>query len=146
MIWCTSRVVNSVVATIVDGFVYKRVASVPLAQNLGLKLGIKEVPTISSYISDMLRQMVLARAEGPPCLDAAKWIRARVYELLGLMITGSELTSCLVWSTVRMAAAGAMSDEQATRLITVLSQVRWVPSYRTPLMLEMIVTAVYNGL
>ena len=62
------------------------------------------------------------------------------------MITGSELTSCLVWSTVRLAAAGGISDEQATILITVLSQVRWVPSYRTPLMLEMIVTAVYNGL
>lgn len=143
MIWCTSRVVNSVVATIVDGFVYRRITSVP--KTLGL-LGIKDVPTISTYISDMLRQMVLARAEGPACLDAAKWIRARVYELLGLMITGSELTSCLVWSTVRLAAAGGISDEQATRLIEVLTSVRWVPSYRTPLMLEMIVTAVYNGL
>ena len=148
MIWCTSRVVNSVVATIVDGFVYRRVASSggQVQKSLSLQLGVKEAPTISSYISDMLRQMVFARAEGPPCLDAAKWIRARVYELLGLMITGSELTAGLVWSTVRMAAAGSLTDEQATRLITVLTQVRWVPSYRTPLMLEMIVTAVYNGL
>jgi hypothetical protein len=147
MIWCTTRVVNHVIHGLVDGFVYKRISNpLPLLQDsLCKRLGASNVPTIASYISDMMRQMVLS-IKHTPSLDAIKWIRARVYELLGLMITGSELTSCLVWSTVRLAASGAITDEQATRVIDVLVRVRWVPSYRTPLMLEMIVAGVYNSL
>jgi len=148
MIWCTARVVNAVVGTLVDGFVYRRVpATVGLKDNretLIKKVAVStSVPTISTYVADMLRQLVLA---GPPTLDAVKWIRARVYELLGLMITGADLTSNLVWSTVRLATTGAITDAQATRVIDVLSRVRWVPSYRTPLMIETIIASVYVGL
>lgn len=150
MIWCTARVVNHVIHGLLDGFVYRRISKpLPLLQDsLCKKFGttIQDVPTITNYISDMMRQMVLSLKDSPPSLDAIKWIRARVYELLGLMITGSELTSCLVWSTVRLAASGAITDEQAMRAIDVLARVRWVPSYRTPLMLEMIVAATYNSL
>jgi hypothetical protein len=147
MIWCTARVVNSVVATILDGFVYKRIAGTQRLDRLAIakEVGANPNPaTIGSYVGEMMRQMAMALKEGPPSLDAAKWIRGRVYDLLGLMITGSELTSYLVWSTVRLAAAGTISDGQATGIIDVLSRVRWVPSYRTPLMLEMIVAAVYK--
>jgi hypothetical protein len=148
MIWCTARVVNAVVGTLVDGFVYRRVpATVGLKDNretLIKKVAVSTpVPTISTYVADMLRQLVLA---GPPTLEAVKWIRARVYELLGLMITGADLTSNLVWSTVRLATTGAITDAQATRVIDVLSRVRWVPSYRTPLMIETIIASVYVGL
>jgi hypothetical protein len=148
MIWCTARVVNAVVGTLVDGFVYRRVpATVGLKDNRDMlikKVGVSTpVPTISTYVADMLRQLVLA---GPPTLEAVKWIRARVYELLGLMITGADLTSNLVWSTVRLATTGAITDAQATRVIDVLSRVRWVPSYRTPLMIETIIASVYVGL
>ncbi len=148
MIWCTARVVNAVVGTLIDGFVYRRVpATVGLKDNretLIKKVAVStSVPTISTYVADMLRQLVLA---GPPTLEAVKWIRARVYELLGLMITGADLTSNLVWSTVRLATTGAITDAQATRVIDVLSRVRWVPSYRTPLMIETIIASVYVGL
>ena len=148
MIWCTARVVNSIVASLSDGFVYKRMsnASGTFKDIIAKKIGSGPPPTISTYIADMMRQMVLALNEGPPTLEAAKWIRARVYDLLGLMITGSGLTAGLVWSTVRLAASGSITDAQATRVLNVLERVRWAPSYRTPLMLEMIVAAVYQGL
>lgn len=149
MIWCTARVVNHVVVGLLNGFVYIRVADFTtenfqdkIAKRVGTTIA---PPTISSYIADMMRQMVLAK-NSVPGHDTIKWIRARVYELLGLMITGSELTSCLTWSTVRLAAAGAITDKEATRIIDVLSRVRWVPSYRTPLMLEMIIAATFNSL
>jgi hypothetical protein len=150
MIWGTTRHINHTLVGLLDGFVYRRVQASggnirqDLAQSLNKK--ITDVPTISSYINDMMRQMVFALQEGPPTLEAAKWVRARVYELLGLMITGSELTAGLVWSTVRLAAAGAITDAQATRVLDTLARVRWVPSYRTPLILEMIVAAVYQAL
>lgn len=151
MIWCTARVVNSVVAGLIDGFVYRRIAAQSdmkdLRTVLAKKVGVTTpVPTIASYISDMMRQLVLTTKDGPPTLEAVKWIRARVYELLGLMITGSELTTNLVWSTVRLASTGAITDAQATRVLDMLTRVRWVPSYRTPLMLEMIIAGVYVGL
>jgi hypothetical protein len=151
MIWCTARTVNSVVATIIDGFVYRRVPGKGISEfRKGiadrLKVTSEEPASIQSYIADMLRQMVFALSEGPPTLAAAAWIRGRVYELLGLMITGSELTASLVWSAVRLAAAGGITDAQATRIVDVLARVRWVPSYRTPLILEMIITAVYNAI
>jgi hypothetical protein len=152
MVWCTARVVNSVVLGLLDGFVYRRVPGPDdssrrdrSAVNKGLT-PIDMVPTIQTYIAEMLRQMVVALGEGPPCLAAAGWIRARIYELLGLMITGGDLVSGLVWATVRMAAAGSLKTAQAKRILGVLSRVRWVPSYRTPLILEMIVTEVYNAI
>ena len=151
MIWGTARHVNHTLVGLLDGFVYRRVKSqhmkgprIDLAAGLGKQ--ITDVPTITSYIGDMMRQMVFALKEGPPTLEAAKWIRARVYELLGLMITGSELTSGLVWSTVRLAASGSITDAQACRVLDILARVRWVPSYRTPLILEMIVASVYQAL
>lgn len=152
MIWCTARVVNSVVLGLLDGFVYRRVAGEgdgARADRVAVSKGltpIDMVPTIQSYIAEMLRQMVVALGEGPPCLAAATWIRARIYELLGLMLTGSDLVSGLTWATVRMAAAGSLSGGAARRILGVLSRVRWVPSYRTPLILEMIVTEVYNAI
>lgn len=153
MIWCTTRSVNSVVLTLMDGFVYRRIAAPstqledrPDRTDLLTKVGLlKQPPTIASYISEMLRQIVLALREGPPTLAAVPWIRARVYDLLGLMITGSDLVSGLTWATVRLAASGSLSTKQAISVLQVLAKSRWIPSYRTPLMLEMIMISVYEA-
>jgi hypothetical protein len=150
MIWCTARTVNSAVAGVMDGFVYRRVPG-PLEPRLRLtlkeKLGLtEEVSSVQTYIAETLRQMVLALEEGPASLAAAAWIRGRIYDLLGLMITGSDLVSGLVWATVRLAASGSLPSAKAKAVLSTLSRARWVPSYRTPLMLEMIVVAVYNSL
>lgn len=151
MIWCTARVMNSVVATLADGFVYRRVAATERLDRLSLNALVPDLvtastPTIQTYISEMMRQMAFARSEGPACLAVAGWIRGRVYDLLGLMITGSELVSALTWSTLRMGASKALTDAQTRACLDVLARARWFPSYRTPLMLEMIVTAVYNAI
>lgn len=150
MIWCTARVVNAAVLGIMDGFVYRRVSGGERRDKLALAATldhpVEGVATIQSYIAEMLRQMVMALDEGPPCLAAVSWIRERVYQLLGLMITGSDLVAGLTWATVRMAATGAMDDKRAKAVLDVLSRSRWVPSYRTPLMLELIVVAVYNSI
>jgi len=152
MVWMTARTVNAVVIGLMDGFVYRRVASPAnkthidrstVAATLG---GTDEVPTIQTYIAEMLRQMILALDEGPPCLAAATWIRGRVYDLLGLMMSGSDLVSGLTWATVRLAAAGVLDTPRAIAVLDVLARSRWVPSYRTPIMLELIVTAVYDAL
>ena len=150
MIWCTTRTVNSVVLSLMDGFVYRRVPSgserrdrVDLLTKVGL---LTPPPTISSYISEMLRQMVLALHEGQPTLAAVPWMRARIYDLLGLMITGSDLVGNLVWASVRLAASGSLSDAKARAVLQVLAKARWIPSYRTPLMLEMILISVYEAL
>jgi len=152
MIWCTARTVNSAVAGIMDGFVYVRVPG-PLESRQRVELKEQfspeaevEVPSIQTYIAEMLRQMVVALKEGPPTLAAATWIRGRIYDLLGLMITGSDLVSGLTWATVRLAASGSLSTVKAKAVLDVLSRVRWVPSYRTPLILELIVSSVYNAL
>jgi hypothetical protein len=151
LIWCTTRAVNSVVLSLMDGFVYRRVPGplehpqkTVLAQRFGCVAGA--VPTLQTYITEMLRQMVIALGEGPPCLAAADWIRGRVYDLLGLMMTGGDLVAALVWATVRMAAAGSLSSTRARAVLHVLARARWVPSYRTPLMLELIVASVYEAL
>lgn len=152
MIWCTARTVNSAVAGVMDGFVYRRVPG-PLEPRLRAalkeKVGLADTEVVSSvqtYIAEMLRQMVLALEEGPASLAAAAWIRGRIYDLLGLMITGSDLVTHLVWATVRLAASGSLSSVKAKAVLSTLSRARWVPSYRTPLMLEMIVVSVYNSL
>ena len=151
MIWCTARTVNSAVAGVMDGFVYRRVPG-PLEPRLRTELKeqfsfeSEEIPSIQTYIAEMLRQMVVALQEGPPTLAAAPWIRGRIYDLLGLMITGSELVSGLVWATVRLAASGSLTTAKAKAVLGILSRSRWVPSYRTPLVLELIVSEVYNAL
>lgn len=151
MIWCTARTVNSIVSGLLDGFVYKRVPVAeerPDRQIIAKRLGGNAAlaPTVATYIAETLRQMAMALEEGPPCLEAATWIRGRVYDLLGLMITGSDLVAGLTWATVRLAAAGTLSDAKAKATLAVLARARWVPSYRTPLMLEMIVSSVYNAM
>ena len=154
MIWCTTRSINSVVLTLMDGFVYRRITASatpseerPDRKDLLIKVGLmKQPPTISTYISEMLRQIVLALREGPPTLAAVPWIRARVYDLLGLMITGADLVSGIAWATVRLAASGSLSTHQAISTLRVLAQSRWIPSYRTPLMLEMILISVYEAI
>jgi len=149
MIWCTARSVPAVVASLLDGFVYRRVPGkgwpekTAIAAKLGCAVG--DVPTIQSYVAETLRQMVFALEEGPPTLAAAAWIRGRVYDLLGLMATGSELVAALTWATVRGAAAGSIPSPTARGILDVLTRARWFPSYRTQLMLEMILTAVYNA-
>jgi len=152
MIWCTARTVNSAVAGVLDGFVYRRVPG-PLEPRLKTELKASflpstdlEVSSVQSYIAETLRQMVVALDEGPPTLAAAAWIRGRIYDLLGLMITGSDLVAGLAWATVRLAASGSLSSVRAKAVLGVLARSRWVPSYRTPLMLELIVVAVYNAL
>ena len=151
MVWCTARVVNSVVSHIADGFVYKRVPGTlisPLRKQLAAAVGVnaEDVPTIQSYVRDVIFQMIKARAAGPPCLEVAQWIRARVYDLLGLMITGSELVMSLVWATVQLAAAGELDGMRAKKVLGVLTRIRWIPSYRTPLILELTIMEVYNAL
>jgi hypothetical protein len=149
MVWCTARFVSAVVYSVMDGFVYRRVVggSQPDREALATAVGVATtVPTIQTYISEVLRQMVLALDEGPPTLEVATWIRARVYDLLGLMILGSDLVSGLAWATVRLAAAGSLSSARAKAALATLARARWVPSYRTPLMLELIVVSVYNAL
>ena len=152
MIWCTARVMNSVVSHISDGFVYRRVPGPADGHRLDRKAVVPvasaalPVSTIQTYIAEMLRQMVYAIGEGPRCLAAATWIRGRVYDLLGLMLTGGDLVSGLVWATVRLAAVGTLNGKQATAVLEALTRARWVPSYRTPLVLEMIVVSVYNAL
>jgi hypothetical protein len=146
MIWCTARVMNGVVASLCDGFVYRRVPSVRDRPDRETVAAGGVVPTVQTYVAEALRQMAIARGEGPPCLAVADWIRGRVYDLLGLMISGGELVSGLVWATVRLAAAGGIQDEQARAVLDVLARSRWFPSYRTPIMLEMILTAVYDAL
>lgn len=152
MIWMTARVANAVVLSLYDGFVYRRVEGSGIGKDrahaiasLGLSTEI-QVPTTHTYIAEMLRQMAFALDEGPPTLAAAPWIRGRVYDLLGLMITGAELVSGLTWATVRLAAAGVLSTPRAKAVLGVLARSRWVPSYRTPIMLELIVAAVYDAL
>lgn len=151
MIWCTARVLNSVVSQIADGFVYRRVPGTKRLDREGVApasggAGMLPVPTIQTYIAEMLRQMAYALNEGPRCLAAATWIRGRVYDLLGLMLTGSDLVAGLTWATVRLAAAGAIKPKQAEMALEALTRARWVPSYRTPLMLELIVVSVYDAL
>jgi len=149
MVWCTARTVNSAVAGVMDGFVYRRIPG-PLEPRLKDELkttfGVDHVNSVQSYISEMLRQMVIALEEGPPTLAAVAWIRGRIYELLGLMITGADLVSGLAWATVRLATSGTISSEKAKAVLSVLVRSRWVPSYRTPLMLETIVVSVYNAI
>lgn len=154
MIWMTARVANAVVLSLYDGFVYKRVEGIPggigwdrtlVTTTLGSTPNAV-IPTVHTYIADMIRQMAFALNEGPPCLGAATWIRERVYDLLGLMITGSELVSGLTWATVRLAAAGGLDTMRAKAVLSVLARARWVPSYRTAIMLELIVAAVYDAL
>ena len=155
MIWMTARVANAVVLSLLDGFVYRRVPLQPglsgkdrtrIAHSVGADGCLDMVPSIQTYIAEMLRQMVCALEEGPPCLAAATWIRGRVYDLLGLMMTGTDLVSGLTWATVRMAAAGSLDTASAKAVLDVLSRARWVPSYRTPVMLELIVMSVYDAL
>ena len=151
MIWCTARTVNSAVAGVLDGFVYRRIPG-PLEPRLKTELAAKfgascdQVATVQTYIAEMLRQMALAATEGPPTLAAAAWIRGRIYDLLGLMITGADLVGGLAWATVRLAASGSLETAKAKAVLGVLARSRWVPSYRTPIMLETIVVAVYNAL
>lgn len=154
MIWMTARVANAVVLSLMDGFVYRRVPATPaiasdrvqIAHAVGAGDCGDMVPSIQSYISEMLRQMACALDEGPRCLEAAKWIRGCVYDLLGLMMTGSELVGGLTWATVRLAAAGSLSSEQAKAVLSVLARARWSPSYRIPIMLELICVSVYDAL
>ena len=150
MIWLTARTVNSVILGLMDGFVYRRVEAEEERRDrtdLLVKVGhMTSPPTINSYISEMLRQMALALSEGPPTLTAVPWLRARVYDLLGLMITGGDLVSGLTWATVRLAASGSLSDAKADAVLKVLAKSRWIPSYRTPLMLEMILISVYEAI
>jgi hypothetical protein len=152
MIWATARVVSSVVLGILDGFVYRRVpgsAIRPDTKALATALGVPSpdmVPTVQSYIAEVVRQMVMALDEGPTCLAAAAWLRGRVYDLLGLMITGADLVSGLTWATVRLAASGALDSARARAVLDVLVRARWVPSYRTALMFELILASVYGAL
>lgn len=152
MIWMTARVANAVVLSLLDGFVYKRVEVSPgtaadratVAAAVGGSMEL--VPSVQTYIAEMLRQMVYALDEGPPSLEAAAWIRARVYDLLGLLMTGTDLVTGLTWATVRLAAAGTLDTKRAKAVLDVLARSRWVPSYRIPIMLELICASVYDAL
>jgi hypothetical protein len=62
------------------------------------------------------------------------------------MITGSDLIASLTWATVRLAASGSLTDKKARATLQVLAKARWIPSYRTPLMLEMILISVYDAI
>lgn len=151
LVYMTARTVNSVLFGLLDGFVYRRVPGAleqPSRQVLATSIGgnAAMVPTIHTYIAETLRQMALALEEGPPCLAAVDWVRARVYDLLGLMVVGGDMVSAMVWATVRLAAAGSLNTTQATAVLGILARARWVPSYRFPLVLELILMEIYNSL
>lgn len=151
MIWATARTVNAAVLGVMDGFVYRRVPGELIRKDrkaLAASVGgsVAATPTLQTYIAEMLRQMIIALEQGAPTLAAAEWIRGRIYDMLGLMATGADLVSSLTWATLRLAATGALTDAKARAVLDVLSRARWVPSYRIPLMLELIVVAVYNAL
>jgi hypothetical protein len=154
MVWMTARVANSVVLSLLDGFVYTRIETAPgaaadrgtVAAAVGAGGCVEIVPSVQTYIAEMLRQMVCALDEGPPSLEAAAWIRARVYDLLGLLMTGTDLVAGLTWATVRLAAAGTLDTKRAKAVLDVLARSRWVPSYRIPIMLELICASVYDAL
>jgi hypothetical protein len=144
-----------------DGFVYLRVPgpAQPIqkqelihqltqgqSQHRQTHPSVDAVPTVQSYIAETLRQMAFALSEGPPTIAVAGWIRGRVYDLLGLMTTGGELVSGLAWATVRMAAAGTLSSTKAKAVLSILARIRWFPSYRIPLIMELILTEVYNAI
>ncbi|NBQ57717.1 MAG: hypothetical protein EBU32_04895, partial [Opitutaceae bacterium] len=63
-----------------DGFVYRRVPYPAGVTEHRMKTAISKlhVPSIKTYITEMMRQMVAALAEGPPTLLAVPWIRARI--------------------------------------------------------------------
>jgi len=157
-IWLTARTATSVVLSLMDGFVLRRC---PIATNAEAQTKLLDAAStvisepidqdtsskpIYDYMAEMLRQMVVALSLGPPTLKSAAWIRGRVYDLLGLMVSGADLVAGLVWATVRLAAAGGISDVAAKAVLNVLARSRWMPSYRTPLMYELIVTEVYAAL
>lgn len=147
VVWATARVVNGVVASVMDGFVYRRIPGTGVERpdrDALLGAAATSVPTTHSYIAEVLRQMVFALREGPPCLAAVEWIRGRVYDMLGLMITGTELVAGLTWATVRLAASGTLPTPTAKAILTLLAGTRWFPSYRTPLMIEQLLMDIYG--
>lgn len=147
VVWATARVVNGVVASVMDGFVYRRVPGTGVDRPdrvalLGASAAM--VPSTQTFLAEVLRQMVIALGEGPPCLAAVEWIRGRVYDMLGLMMTGAELVSGLTWATVRLAASGTLPTSTARAILALLATTRWFPSYRTPLMMEQLLMDIYG--
>jgi len=136
---CTARTFNAVVAIVQDGFVVRRCSKTSVSELNG-------VPDAEFYMHEMVQQMVCALNKGPPCLDAILWLRARVYDILGMMVVGSDLVAGMTWAVVRLAAAGKLETARAKRALDVLAQTRWIPSYRTPLMLETLLLGVYHAL
>lgn len=133
IVQCTARLVNSSVSAVMDGFVYKRVPKSP---------DTLMVNELQEFIYKIVVQMLAAKK---PSIEAVTWIRARVYEIMGLMITGGDL---IAWSTlaiVRLAADGKIATAVALRTIRKLSEICWIPSYRIPLMMEFILVEMFDN-
>jgi len=152
-IWLTARMANGVVMSLMDGFVLRRCsATAPQARGRLLDTLVKNDPIatvpksitcINDYIAEMVRQMSLAKRSN---IRIVEWIRARVYELLGLMVNGGDLVAGLTWAVLRLAAAKSLTNVQATAAIDILSRARWIPSYRTPIMYELILAELFEAL
>ena len=65
---------------------------------------------------------------------------------MGMLCGGGEIVAGLTWATVRLAARGELDDLRARRVLRVLVDIRWIPSYRTPILVEFILTSVYVAL
>lgn len=133
IVQCTARLVNSSVSAVMDGFVFKRMS---LPGDTIIKNDLQE------FIFKIVVQMLAAKK---PSIEAVTWIRARVYEIMGLMITGGDL---IAWSTlaiVRLAAEGKISTPVALRTIKKLGEICWIPSYRIPLMIEFILVEMFDN-
>ena len=134
VVQCTARTVNAVVAGIMDGFVYRRC---PL-----MRATDKPTPSPQTYVEEMVQQMIVAR----PSLAAIEWLRARTYDLLGMMVSGGDLITWLTFAIVRQESVGALSYEKMLDSLRALSTIRWQPSYRIPLMIEFILVTAFDKL
>lgn len=141
MIGCTARVVNSVVGTVMDCFAVRRQCETTVKFNC-----LFSSVSPATYICDVMREMTIATKDNEPTLDAVAWIRDRTYDLMGMLCGGADIVSGFTWATVRLAAAGTLDDERARRVLSALVAARWVPTYRTPIMIECIITSVYVAL
>ena len=144
MIGCTARTVNSVVGTVLDCFAVRRHAAAltPTSSDLFFN----SHPSPATFLTDVMREMADATKHHDLTLDAVAWIRERTYNLMGMLCGGSDIVAGLVWATVQLAATGALDGDRARRVLRVLADTRWVPTYRTPIMIECVLSHVYVGL
>jgi len=140
IVQCTAQTVNHSVDSILDGCIYKRMTGLTGLTGLtGVPLSL---PPPQQYVEQMMNHMVGATR----CIGSALWLRDRTYDLLGLMVTGGDLIGWLSFAIVRLASEHKITTPVAKTALTGIAAIRWIPSYRTPLMIEYILFTVFNAL